>query len=103
MYNAFLDNMIPIFRNSAFRELLLARYIVIHLVATDAPTSDPFLASLLGDDVDSGILDSWWHITLFVGSPKNCSFRRFYLDTSRVEEIFVEGEIKVKASVLCLD
>lgn len=101
MYLRWLGNMTPVFKGQRERELLLRRFVVGHLTAVDAACADPFIQSMLSEDseyqVDPHLLDSFWHITLYQGSPKDCSFRRMILD-ARSEDKTCDGELKVKAS-----
>ena len=104
MYKKFLDSMVGVFNRQRFRNLLVSRCIVIHLLGSDAACEDPFVAALVAQDSDSKVdittLDSWWHVTHYAGSPKDCTFRRMFVD-SRVEEKFADNEIKLK--VLLVD
>ena len=106
MYKKFLDSMVCIFNRQHFRNLLVSRciVIVIHLLGSDAACVDPFVAALVAQDPDSKVdittLDSWWHVTHYAGAPKDCTFRRMFVD-SRVEEKFADNEIKLK--VLLVD
>ena len=83
------------------RLLLKGKFIVFCLTNEGGAAADPFVASFLDDTIDASLLGvkSYWHLSVFHGSPQQVTARRLYDDSSRIEPQLAANEIKVKATL----